>query len=311
MTQRTHAFADRLLERILALGNLGCVGLDPVAERLPSPLRPAVASPEGWALAYEAFGRGVIAAAAGRVPAIKPQVAFFEALGSPGVAALERLVGEARRAGLVVVLDAKRGDIGNTAEAYARATLDPEGPVGADAVTLNPYLGPESMSPFLKWADRGCGVFVLVRTSNPGAERYQRIGVPSVAEAVAEWINTENAARVGLSGYGPVGAVLGATLGAELGLWRERLPQSFVLVPGYGAQGGDLEAVKALLDRHHNGILVVAARAVLWPRDGVDGPGWEGALAARIDGFVDEICGTLGVPVSPSRADWTVPSELS
>src|SRR5690606_20770824 len=117
------------------------------------------------AVAASAFCRGVIEVTADLVPACKPQVAFFEALGAPGVAALEEVVAAARAAGMLVILDAKRNDIGSTAEAYAQATLDDDGPMGADAVTLSPYLGPESLEPFARRVDQGKGMFVLVRTS--------------------------------------------------------------------------------------------------------------------------------------------------
>ena len=164
-------FSERLLAAANTCGNTACVGIDPHLDRLPAPLIKQATDRRELAEAAQTFGLGVVEAVAGIVPAVKPQVAFFEALGAPGVTALETVIAAARDHGLVVVLDAKRGDIGSTAEAYAQATLDETG-LGVDAVTLSPYLGAESLQPFARRCPER-GLFVLLRTSNPGAEAWQ------------------------------------------------------------------------------------------------------------------------------------------
>lgn len=282
------SFGTRLTERVRTMGSPTCIGLDPHIHRLPPAL---VHGTERAALAVaaSAFCRGVIEVTADLVPACKPQVAFFEALGAPGVAALEEVVAAARAAGMLVILDAKRNDIGSTAEAYAQATLDDDGPMGADAVTLSPYLGPESLEPFARRVDQGKGMFVLVRTSNPGAEVWQGAAAP----AVADWIAARNAA----SGepYGPWGAVVGATVGEESAVWRQRMPRTWLLVPGYGAQGAGADDVRRHADANHLGALVVSARGVLYPARGTDGTSWKDDVRARARAFVDDIRSVLPV----------------
>jgi orotidine-5'-phosphate decarboxylase len=193
MGTTTAGFADRLAHSVDRTGVPGCVGLDPHPDRLPRALDARRGGREAAAEAALAFCIGAIEAVAGVVPAVKPQSAFFEALGAPGVGALERTCRAARDAGLLVVLDAKRGDIDSTAEAYAHATLDDDGPMGADALTVNPWLGPAALAPFLARCDRGKGIFVLVRTSNPGAGAWQAVGEDPVADRVARWIAEEGA----------------------------------------------------------------------------------------------------------------------
>ena len=180
-------FSDRLAAAVQQTGVGACIGLDPHLDRLPEPL---VAS-HGPAEAAKQFCLGVIDVVAGHVPSVKPQVAFFEAMGAPGVAALQEVVTAARAAGLIVVLDAKRGDIGSTARAYARATIDPDGPMNADSVTLSPYLGVESLVPYVPHCAEDRGLFALVRTSNPGAGQWQNSGSPSFAEHVAQWLRSK------------------------------------------------------------------------------------------------------------------------
>lgn len=288
-------FADRLTEKVLALKSPACVGLDPHLDRLPAPLvagaEERVGSDRRKALAEAArtFCLGVIEACVDVVPAVKPQVAFFEALGSPGVAALEEVVSAAREAGLLVVLDAKRGDIGSTARAYAHATLADDGPVGADSVTLSPYLGVESLAPFLDAAEEGKGLWVLVRTSNPGAGTWQNGGEAPIAGAVADWIRETNATRRGASGFGPVGAVIGATLPLEAARWRAAMPDAWFLVPGYGAQGASAEDCRRHAREDGLGALVVSARGVLYPKSGNDGYDWKDAVNVRARAFADDL----------------------
>lgn len=242
-----------------------CVGLDPHLDRLPRPLRERFAGKTGdtgrhaAAEAVAEWCAMVIDQLADRVPAIKPQVAFFEQLGAAGWAVLEVTAAAARRRGLLVVLDAKRGDIGSTAEGYARALLDDDGPIGADALTIHPYLGRDSLTPFVDRCRSGKGLFVLLRTSNPGGTALQQ---GPVAERVAGWLRDWNSELQGPSGYGPVGAVVGATLTAELPDWRAALPRSWFLVPGYGAQGATAADCRAALDAQGQGALINSSRGV-------------------------------------------------
>src|SRR5262249_11539227 len=152
-------------------------------------------------------------------------------------------------------------------EAYAQAILDDGGPYGADAVTLSPFLGGESLQPFLDRCDRaGKGIFVLVRTSNPGAGAWQE----SLAPQVARWVEAQSSARRGACGLGPVGAVVGATVRDEVARWRAAMPHAWLLAPGYGAQGAGVEDVRSHFLPGGSGALVTSARAVLFPASGAD-----------------------------------------
>ncbi|HHO49324.1 MAG TPA: orotidine-5'-phosphate decarboxylase [Deltaproteobacteria bacterium] len=277
-------FSERLAARVAAVGSSTCVGLDPHLERIPG--IGADDGPEARARVVETFCLSAIEAVADVVAAVKPQSAFFEVLGAPGVAALQEVVAAARRAGLFVVLDAKRGDIGSTAEAYARATLDDDGPMGADAVTLSPYLGPESLEPFERRMERGKGVFVLVRTSNPGAAPWQR--QHGLAGAVAAWV----AARPQ-----GAGAVIGATLSAsEARHWRSTLPDSWLLVPGLGAQGAGPEQLAPLLGASGR-TLATASRSVLFGAPGSD----PGAIRERALAFRSAVASARALSAGPER----------
>ena len=227
-----------------------CIGLDPDPARLPVP-------------DVLTFLRTVIDATADLACAYKPNAAFFEALGPGGWEVLVRTV-EAVPDGVPVILDGKRGDIGSTAAAYARAAFDV---AGADAVTANPYLGGDALAPFLEREDRG--VYVLCRTSNPGARDLQDLAVQgedggtrplylAVAERARRW-----------NRHGNVGLVVGATYPEEMQAVRRACPDLPFLVPGVGAQGGDLAAaVRAALDAGGGGFVIAASRQVLYAGDG-------------------------------------------
>ncbi|MEM1061612.1 MAG: orotidine-5'-phosphate decarboxylase, partial [Planctomycetota bacterium] len=218
------AYADRLHAAIRAKRTPALVGIDPRLDLLPADIvernrTPERTAAEAAAGAFEEFSKRLIDAVAPLVPAVKPQAAFFEEYGPPGMAALGRVVAHARTAGLITILDAKRGDIGSTAEAYARGWLggaDPDHPWQADALTVNPYLGADTLEPFVKTAtERGAGLYVLVRTSNPGAAAFQDVceGATNVFERVADVVESLSS---GDAAYGPVGAVVGATYPEEL-----------------------------------------------------------------------------------------------
>src|SRR5215207_6285376 len=260
-------FADRLIDRVDVTRSHLVVGLDPDLRELPPELLDGVTDLAGAATAVEAFATAVIDGVAELVPAVKPQSAFFEALGSAGVAALERVEAHARAAGLLVIEDAKRGDIGNPMAAYAAAALgrvriadDVELPVhDADAVTVSPYLGPESLEPMIDVARRfGKGLFVLVRTSNPASGEVQ----DGVYERVARMVDALGADGVGTRGYADVGAVTGLTYPEEAPALRALMPNAILLVPGLGAQGGRPEDFAGFLDEQGLGALAAASRSV-------------------------------------------------
>jgi orotidine-5'-phosphate decarboxylase len=270
-------FADRLTAACRAKGNPLCVGLDPRWESLPLELRRrhGDARLETVAAAYGEFCDRVLDIVAPLAPVVKPQSAFFEACGPAGMTVLQRLLGRARDLGLLTILDAKRNDIASTATAYADAAFDGTNYGGrrlpvwdADALTVNPYLGRDAVEPFLESARRdGRGVFVLVRTSNPGAGQFQDLvcdGRPvylHVAEAVRAWTR-ENLGRGGL---GDVGAVVGATHPTELAAVRRALPEAIFLVPGYGAQGGSAADTAAAFLPDGRGAVVNSSRGITFP----------------------------------------------
>jgi orotidine-5'-phosphate decarboxylase len=284
-------FADRLAAAVRAKATPLCVGLDPRWVHLPDEVRNrhGSATLDAMAAAFEEFILRVLDIVAGLVPVVKPQSAFFEACGPAGLATLQRVLHRARQLGLVTILDAKRNDIASTAEAYADAAfagVTIEGkrhPVwDADALTVNPYLGRDAMEPFIKSARRdGRGLFVLVRTSNPGAGQFQDLasgGKPlfqHVAAAVGEWTR-ENLGRCGL---GDVGAVVGATHPAELAAVRQLIPEAWFLVPGFGAQGGTATDVAPAFRADGLGAVVNNSRGIIAcfaPEE----PHWEAAVEA-------------------------------
>ena len=280
----TH-FADRLAAAVRTKGTALCVGLDPRFESLPRSIRDRHTE---TAAAYEEFCLRVLEIVVPLVGVVKPQSAFFEACGPAGMAALRRVNRRAKELGLITILDAKRGDIASTAAAYAEAAFDV---LDADAITINPYLGRDAVEPFITAARQyGRGLFVLVRTSNPGGGLFQDLpcaGRPlyrHVADAVAAW-NGEN---LGACGFGVVGAVVGATHPAELKLLREQLPAVWFLVPGYGAQGGTAADVRAAFRSDGLGAIVNSSRGVTFPFRPEDAD-WEAALRTAAERAAGEL----------------------
>jgi len=210
-----------------------------------------------------AFNSAAISAAKGRIPAVKPQFAFYEQLGSPGWEALEETCRMAREAGLLIVGDAKRGDISSTAAAYARAILDPNGPLGCDSVTLNPWMGTDVIEPFLPYCqDAGRGIFVLLRTTNPGSGLLQKHH--NAASLLASTLSKRSEPMIGDSGWSPIGAVVGAQAFVEAQSLRAKMPAGWFLVPGVGAQGASLSQGLAG-QRDGLGSLVSCSRSLLFP----------------------------------------------
>jgi orotidine-5'-phosphate decarboxylase len=290
----TH-FADRLAELVEAKRSQLVVGLDPVADKLPAELGAA----EDAAAAYARFCCGIVDAVAPYAVAVKPQSAFFEALGSDGVRAFEEVCAYGRSAGLIVIADAKRGDIGSTARAYAAAFVEPRGdaPPLADAVTVNAYLGRDSIAPFLEACrENGAGLFCLVKTSNPGGADVQDVvlsdGRPlweHVAGLVEEW----GADLVGDRGLSAVGAVVGATFPREVAEARRLLPQAMLLLPGIGAQGGAPADVAGAFASGPASALVSASRSVIYA--GGAGGDWRAAAGAEAERLARDVWAVSGL----------------
>jgi orotidine-5'-phosphate decarboxylase len=285
------SFADRLAATVDRKRSQLVAGLEPRPELLPLELRGAThAGRAGAAEACERFCRGIVDAVAPYVVAVKPQLAHFEALGSHGIAVLEELCGYARAAGLLVLLDGKRGDIGSTARVYAEAYLEKrgEGPPLADALTVSPYLGHDSLEPLISACRRsGSGLFCLVKTSNSGSADVQDAvlsdGRPlwqHVAELVDHWGDE----LVGERGLSSVGAVVGATYPRAIAEARRLLPRSVLLLPGIGAQGATPADVARAFTSGPASALVPVSRAILYASR-TDAEDWRtaaGQAAARL-----------------------------
>ena len=281
----TVAFADRLAEAVARKRSQLVVGLDPRVELLPVELRG-----DGDADGCARFCRGIVDAVAPHAVAVKPQSAFFEALGADGTRAFEDVCDYARAAGLLVIADAKRGDIGSTARAYAAAFLEPRSGSGslADALTVNPYLGRDSVDPFLQSCRlHGAGIFCLVKTSNAGSADVQDLALSDgrplwqqVAELVREWGED----LVGENGLSAVGAVVGATHPRAVAQARKLMPQAVLLLPGVGAQGATPADVARAFTSGPASALVAVSRSVIYAFRTADAE-WRqaaGAEAARL-----------------------------
>jgi orotidine-5'-phosphate decarboxylase len=289
-------FADRLAEAVERKRTQVVVGLDPVVDMLPVELRgEAAAARSAAASAVERFCTGIVDAVAPYVVAVKPQVAFFEALGSDGWRALEQVSAYARDAGLLVIVDAKRGDVGSTSRAYAAAFLERRGqdPPLADALTVSPFLGRDSLDPFFAACRReGAGVFLLVRTSNPGAAELQDASLSDgrpLWRQVAELVDAWGEDLVGACGLSSVGAVVGATVPRIVGDARREMPRAVILLPGVGAQGAGPGDVARAFTSGPSSALVNASRSVIYAYRDAPSDDWRaaaGAEAARLQGAV-------------------------
>src|SRR3954447_9615178 len=269
----TH-FADRLVDLVERRQTQLVVGLDPVPELMPGSVGGDV----------RAFCEGIVDAVAEHAVAVKPQSAFFEAQGPDGVRAFFEICAYAREAGLLVIADVKRGDIGSTATAYAAAYARV-----ADAVTVNPYLGRDSLEPFVDACRAaGTGMVWLVKTSNPGSADVQDVrlhGGRLLWEHVAGLVGEVGAGLVGERGLSSVGAVVGATFPAEIAAARRLLPQAPFLLPGIGVQGGSPAAVAPAFAAGPAGGLVSASRSVIYASAGAD---WREAAAAAAEALARE-----------------------
>lgn len=269
---------DRLINKIIAMKNPSVVGLDPKLEYLPTFLCESYREKYGNTLkaaseAIYAFNCAIIDQIYDIVPAIKPQAAYYEMYGYEGVYTLYRTICYAKQKGMYVITDGKRNDIGTTMQAYATAHLGSVNiwnqevePFGADALTVNGYLGTDGITPLLNICkEKDKGIFVLVKTSNPSSGELQDryIGEEPVYCVMGDMCETWGAEQIGAYGYSSVGAVVGATYPEQLTELRKRLPHTFFLVPGYGAQGGGAEGVSKAFDKNGLGAIVNSSRAIM------------------------------------------------
>ncbi|OGJ42318.1 orotidine 5'-phosphate decarboxylase [Candidatus Peregrinibacteria bacterium RIFCSPLOWO2_01_FULL_39_12] len=298
----TKHFADRLIEAIKKKGNPICVGLDPRLDKIPAYIvRKALdqkdKSPTTMAVdAILEFNKGIIDAVCDLVPAVKPQIAFYEIYGHNGIWCYEQTLKYAKSKGLLTIADVKRNDIGSTAEAYAQAYLGEVSMFGgenevitpifdADSLTVNPYLGWDGVKPFVEECKRyGKGIFVLVKTSNKSSGDLQDLEMKdgkTVYEVLGHLVDSWGANETGKSGYSFVGAVVGATYPSQAKLLRKIMPNTIFLVPGYGAQGGTAEDVKVCFNKDGLGAIVNNSRGIIFAYEKMGMPDVSYCEAAR------------------------------
>ncbi len=268
-------FIDRLYQSVRKREAPLCVGLDPHAKLLPPDLvkkhvRNTGDTAAGYAAAIEYFLLKIMDRVAPLVPAVKPQWAFFEQFGAAGIQVLQKIAKTAHEQDLLVISDAKRGDIGSTAEAYANVfsgndDLSLPAPVPSDAVTLNPYLGFDAIAPFVN-KPSGNGVFILVKTSNASGTEFQDLttGNMTVARIVAKYVNDWGQSHTGDCGWSNIGAVVGANHPQEAELLRSIMPRTPFLIPGFGAQGGKAHDAVTALESNGSGGIINSSRDILF-----------------------------------------------
>ncbi len=288
---------DTLIEKIVKTQNPACVGLDTSFDYLPEEMQ-HVSGAEGMAEAVFEFNKKIIDAVYDIVPAVKVQVAYYEALGHFGLSCFEKTCRYAKERGLFVIADAKRNDIGATAAQYAKAFLGEED--CCDLLTVNGYLGTDGIAPFLEECEKNDrGIFVLVKTSNPSSGELQNLRLEdgrTVYECMGDMVAKWGEGSCGKYGYSRVGAVVGATYPEEAKILRARLPHTFFLIPGYGAQGGNAEMLKNCFLEGGMGGIVNNSRGILCAYKKRGGSYFEAARAAALDMRADlksvlgEIC---------------------
>lgn len=303
---------DRLIQAISEKQNPTVAGLDPKLSYIPAFIREKAYAQygknlEGAAAALLEFNRGLIDALCDIVPAVKPQCAYYEMYGWPGVRALSETIAYARERGMFVITDGKRNDIGATMQAYAAAhlgTVDVDGveqlPFDGDALTVNGYLGSDGIQPLLEVCrERDRGIFVLVKTSNPSSGELQDCTLQeggSLYAKMGRLCETWGEALPGRFGYSGVGAVVGATYPAQLKELRAALPHTFFLVPGYGAQGGGARDVAPAFDENGLGAVINASRSILcaWQKEGAKPEDYAAAAAREAQRMRADILAEVG-----------------
>lgn len=302
---------DRLIDKIVKTQNPTVAGLDPKLDFLPHYLKEEAFSLcgknlKGAAVAILNYNKALIDVLCDIVPAVKPQLAYYEMYGVEGVKTFYETVQYAKEKGMFVIADGKRNDIGTTMEAYAAAHLgevNVEGesftPFGSDALTVNGYLGSDGIRPLLSVCERlDKGIFVLVKTSNPssGELQDQKLGEQSVYEAMGRMCESWGEALPGRYGYSGVGAVVGATYPEQLSELRKKLPHTFFLVPGYGAQGGGAGDVAGAFDERGLGAVVNSSRGILcaWKKENCDERDFAGAARREAIRMREDIVAVSG-----------------
>jgi orotidine-5'-phosphate decarboxylase len=274
---KANDFVERIVAAQRALQTIAVLGVDP---QLDTDAAPGI--PPGYTLTR--FCCEIVEACAPYIVAVKPQLAFFEARGVEGMRAFAEVIELARSLNVVTIADAKRGDIGSTSAAYAEAFLG-DGDFGCDAITVNPYLGSDALAPFVAKAHNGRGVFVLVKTSNPSSGEFQDPAAPDrpLWEVVAQRVHGWASDYIGDHDLTPIGAVIGATYPDHARRARELMPNSLILVPGYGTQGAGATDAVAAIRRDGLGVIVNASRSLMYAwrkREGLT-PGLAAAEAAE------------------------------
>jgi orotidine-5'-phosphate decarboxylase len=291
-------FADTINSQILAKRSPIVVGIDPNFDLLPNNMRPRYLEKYEINGKLWDFVKPVLDATADLVCGVKFQSAYFEQFGSWGVRVLAKSVQYAKGLGLTVIMDAKRGDIGSTSEAYTKAYLNSEKTfdnfqftsyLDSDAVTINPFLGLDTMEHFVEASKKGKGVFVLVKTSNPGSGFIQgaMIGDKTVSDSLAEYVYREGLGSIGETGFSNLGAVVGATKIEESLHLRDIMKNNIILAPGVGAQGGDIEDVKKLMDKDGLGVIIPISRGITYPKF-VEGSNWIDEVRKSCERYVEE-----------------------
>ena len=303
-----NSFADRLVNAIHLKGNPCVAGLDPRIELMPSFVRSGRApTPDAVRSVISDFHELVLDTVASLVPAVKPQLAFFEQYGAPGILAFEDTVRAARQRGLLVIADAKRNDISSTAEAYAAAFLGETGVFGrpqrafdADSMTVTPYLGRDSLQPFVDvCAKHSKGLFVVLKTSNPGSQDFQDLELRETGrplyEKITEAIREFGMPLRGESGYSSIGAVIGATYPEAARRLRLLLPEAFILVTGYGAQGARGREASACFNADGLGAIVSSSRGITYsyPHDNVTKPLFVSCVRENMLRMIDDVTRAL------------------
>lgn len=303
-------FSTRLHTKMLQKNSRVCVGLDPRLEWLPQEIQ--TSSQKKYGPTFEAAGDAistfnlqVLETIAPYVPAVKPQIAFYEQYGPAGLTAFLKTIQRAHELGLEVIVDAKRGDIDSTAQAYANSLLGKTPLFGTatpcydvDCVTVNPFLGEDTLVPFVESCEAfGKGIFVLVKTSNPGSQDLQDLALngKSISTHVAEMIAPHAARHLDSFGYSGIGAVVGATFPEEAKSLRKQLPHSIFLVPGVGPQGGSFQDLAPFFDSKGLGAVINSSRGIVFSRSGKEGTEYLSLIVEKTRELVSQVNTSLGL----------------
>lgn len=293
-------FVDKLVEKIDLTSPL-ILGIDPRKEAIPKYVLPdGCYSHEALSRAIVQLYGSAIESLKDKICAVKPNIAFFEQFGVAGLQAFQEICNMAHSKGILVIGDVKRGDIGSTAESYARAYLAGDSPFNTDAITVNPFLGRDTLQPFIRACKKsGKGLFILVLTSNEGAHVIQGATVirgerNRVCDVIAGWIDEAKMECMGESGYSSIGAVVGATQSEDVEILRDIMPDSFFLMPGLGAQGADPKVFSKAVNRRGGGVIVNVSRGIMGdiPAD-ISEDDFVTLISHRADDFISQIRSAL------------------